>query len=340
MSEYRRRLMSIGRSIFSDGVFIYRKIGRDKYDIIGMTAEGSTVENLVIPGYIDGNVVQHYSISSLGTATSAAKTIQLPTGVKKIRTRWNNLPSLEQVILWTNSGTNMYAAIDFGDNNTSYISNPLSVKANCKLSINAATPLINTITVTPSTQEVKDFTFYKWDGLQSLIVVSNNTLGNISYTAFAGCKNLTSITGGTSTGRYQTANNCLIDTRFRDSGKFVNVLLLGCKNSTIPTTVTHIAETAFTYCTGLTSITIPSNVEYIYEQHYIYGAFYGCKGLTSITVNRVTPPTILNIGGGHPTDVGTTFNDTNNCPIYVPSASVSAYKTAWPEYAERIQAIA
>ena len=121
MSEYRRRLMSIGRSIFSDGVFIYRKIGRDKYDIIGMTAEGSTVENLVIPNYIDGNVVQHYSISSLGTATSSAKTIQLPTGVKKIRTRWDNLPSLEQVILRTNSGTNMYAAIDFGDSNTSWI---------------------------------------------------------------------------------------------------------------------------------------------------------------------------------------------------------------------------
>ena len=333
MSEYRRRLMSIGRSTFSDGVFIYRKIGRDKYDIIGMTAEGSTVENLVIPDYIDGNVVQYYSISSLGTATSAAKTIQMPTVVKKIRTRWSNLPALEQVIWWGPGGTNYWAAIDFGDGSTSYLHNPLSVKANCKLTLNAEVAPVHTITVSPRFYPVSGFTFYGWDGLQDIIVVSNNVDGGgISYTAFVGCKNLTSITGGTSTGRYQTANNSLIDTRYVDSGNIVNRLLLGCKNSTIPTTVTHIAETAFMNCTGLTSITIPSNVEYIHEQQYVYGAFYGCTGLTSITVNRVTPPTILNNGG-------TTFNDTNNCPIYVPSASVSAYKTAWPEYAERIQAI-
>lgn len=35
------------------------------------------------------------------------------------------------------------------------------------------------------------------------------------------------------------------------------------------------------------------------------------------------------------------FIDTNNCPIYVPEASVDDYKTAewWSDYADRIQAI-
>jgi hypothetical protein len=35
------------------------------------------------------------------------------------------------------------------------------------------------------------------------------------------------------------------------------------------------------------------------------------------------------------------FYNTNNCPIYVPSASVNAYKSAsgWSTYASRIQAI-
>jgi hypothetical protein len=35
------------------------------------------------------------------------------------------------------------------------------------------------------------------------------------------------------------------------------------------------------------------------------------------------------------------FNYTNNCPIYVPSASVETYKSAsgWSGYASRIQAI-
>ena len=33
------------------------------------------------------------------------------------------------------------------------------------------------------------------------------------------------------------------------------------------------------------------------------------------------------------------FKDTNSCPIYVPGGSVDAYRTAWSEYADRIQAI-
>jgi len=42
-----------------------------------------------------------------------------------------------------------------------------------------------------------------------------------------------------------------------------------------------------------------------------------------------------------PTLGSSTFDDTNNCPIYVPSGSVNAYKSAsgWSTYADRIQAI-
>ena len=48
--------------------------------------------------------------------------------------------------------------------------------------------------------------------------------------------------------------------------------------------VTGIGRDAFRYCTGLTSITIPNSVTYIFD-----GAFFGCTGLTSITIpNSVT----------------------------------------------------
>lgn len=103
-----------------------------------------------------------------------------------------------------------------------------------------------------------------------------------------------------------------------------------CYNLTsvnIPNSVTDIKTGAFIHCKGLTSIEIPSSVTNIGG----YGVFYNCIGLTSVTCLATTPPTL-----------GTTvFDNTNNCPIYVPSESVNAYKTAtnWSTYASGIQAI-
>ena len=100
----------------------------------------------------------------------------------------------------------------------------------------------------------------------------------------------------------------------------------GLTSITIPDGVTTIGQTVFADCRSLTSVTIPDSVTSI-------GAitFVNCSTLTSITVNATTPPTLG-------ADV---FNSTNNCPIYVPSASVNAYKaaTGWSTYASRIQAI-
>lgn len=90
--------------------------------------------------------------------------------------------------------------------------------------------------------------------------------------------------------------------------------------------VTQIGKYAFYNAKGFTSITVPSSVSSIE-----YAAFQNCSGLTSITVHSATPPTIsLKV-----------FDNTNNCPIYVPSESVNAYKAAsgWSNYKSRIQAI-
>ena len=94
----------------------------------------------------------------------------------------------------------------------------------------------------------------------------------------------------------------------------------------IPDSVTSIGISAFQRCNSLTSVTIGSGVTSISGN-----AFNQCTGLTSVTVQATTPPILIS----------NAFNNTNNCPIYVPSESVETYKTtgSWTIYADRIQAI-
>lgn len=100
----------------------------------------------------------------------------------------------------------------------------------------------------------------------------------------------------------------------------------GLTSIDIPDSVTKIGGTVFTRCFSLTSVTIGSGCTAIGQQ-----AFYNCTALTSVTIEATTPPTLGS----------SSFNYTNNCPIYVPASSVNTYKSAsgWSTYASRIQAI-
>ena len=95
----------------------------------------------------------------------------------------------------------------------------------------------------------------------------------------------------------------------------------------IPDSVTRIGDRAFHNCSGLTTVTIGSGITKIMDF-----AFEDCTSLQSITINAATPPVLGSNG---------VFYDTNDCPIYVPAASVETYKTNWywATYASRILAI-
>ena len=173
------------------------------------------------------------------------------------------------------------------------------------------------IDIPASVTSIGDLAFMYCHDLTSIEIP--NSVTSIETNPFAGCRGLSSIRVEDSNSSYDSRNNCnaIIKTN-------TNELLAGCKNTIIPNTVTCIVGWAFYYCYDLTSIEIPNSVTSIGDY-----AFEGCSSLTSIILNATTPPSIGD----------RVFDDTNNCPIYVPAGSVEAYKTAWSEYADRIQAI-
>lgn len=166
---------------------------------------------------------------------------------------------------------------------------------------------LTSITIPDSVTSVDGYAFYGCSGLTSVTIPDSVT--TVGSRVFSGCTSLLSVTigsGVTSIGL----------------GVFDGCTSL--TSVTIPDSVTYIGNYAFSNCRSLSSITIPDSVTTIDEY-----AFFYCSGLTSVTVNATTPPSLGDYA----------FDSTNDCPIYVPAASVSAYQSDWSTYASRIQAI-
>ena len=111
-------------------------------------------------------------------------------------------------------------------------------------------------------------------GLTSIIIPVS--VKDIGYYAFSGCSNLNSIEVAEGNPVFDSRENCnaIIQTAS-------NTLILGCQNSTIPSSVTTIGGYAFGHCTGLTSITIPNGVTNIEPS-----AFQGCSNLSSVIIGE------------------------------------------------------
>ena len=120
-------------------------------------------------------------------------------------------------------------------------------------------------------------------GCQSLISVNiPSNVASIAGDAFRWCAGLTSITVDDGNTMYDSRNGCnaIIE-------KQSNRLIIGCRNSVIPTNVTSIGDYAFSGCRGLASVSIPDVVTSIGDY-----AFDGCSGLTSVTI----PSNVTSIG--------------------------------------------
>ena len=192
--------------------------------------------------------------------------------------------------------------------------------------------------------EINYSAFVDCSGFSGVLVIPKNvTL--IGRAAFVGCNGISEVVVDQENKVYTSKGNCII----QKSNKML-VQAFSCSeipqddsivclenyalsrisgrdiDFSLPKGVTEISLRAFYRCYALKNITIFSVVTSIGKD-----AFLEATNLELVIMQRVVPPTL---GAG-------VFDNTNNCPIYVPADSVQAYKTAngWSAYADRIFAI-
>ena len=139
---------------------------------------------------------------------------------------------------------------------------------------------LTSITIGSSVTSIGGYAFRGCSSLTSITIGSSVTsIGNI---VFEDCSNLTFIRVDEGNPVFDSRENCNAIVMTEN-----NELIVGCKNTIIPNSVTSIGESAFESCSSLTSIEIPNSVTSIGVS-----AFRECIGLTSITI----PNSITTIG--------------------------------------------
>lgn len=155
-------------------------------------------------------------------------------------------------------------------NNTAYSVTSIGIGAFANSELTA-------INIPNSVSSIGRQAFFCCYGLTSLTI--GNSVSSIGDEAFYYCSGLTSVAVDKNNDTYDSRDNCnaIIQTS-------TNRLVVGCKNTTIPNSVTTIGKDAFSGCSGLTSVVIPNAVTSIG-----LCTFYMCSKLNSVTIpNSVT----------------------------------------------------
>ena len=212
--------------------------------------------------------------------------IDIPNSITKIGDfAFGNCPVLTSIVVESgnpryDSRNNCNAIIETADN---------TLIAGCKNTMipNSVTSIgvrafegcdgLTSIVIPNSVTAIGNKAFYSCDGLTSVNIP--NSVTAIGNNVFESCNELSCLVVESGNPIYDSRNNCNAIIETAD-----NTLIVGCKNTIIPNSVTTIGNFAFCYCWGLTSIIIPNSVTVIGKC-----AFEGCIGLTSVEIgNSVT----------------------------------------------------
>ena len=220
--------------------------------IIGLTAEGKTQTELVIPYEINGKKITTLFSGSDGISSEPVSIL-------------NGNSTITKVVI-PKSVTTLGAGAFYNCNNLIDVNIPDSITSIGHYAFNGCTSLTS-INIPNNVTSIGDYAFGDCTSLTSINIPNNVT--SIGYYAFGACSSLTSI---------NIPNNVtsIGNNAFSACTSLISI--------NIPNSVTSVGNNAFGACSSLTSINIPNNVTSIGNN-----AFSACTSLISINIpNSVT----------------------------------------------------